>query len=70
VDLLVPVLTPLAFFQELEWPVITVPSAVTSRNLRVVRADDENNLLLVRGAVPGPDGAFVIIRRSAKKVRS
>jgi large subunit ribosomal protein L3 len=43
---------------------------VTSRNLRVVRADDENNLLLVRGAVPGPDGAFVIIRRSAKKVRS
>jgi len=43
---------------------------VTSRNLRVVRADDANNLLLVRGAVPGPDGAFVVIRRSAKKVKS
>ncbi|MEY3176535.1 MAG: ribosomal protein [Planctomycetota bacterium] len=43
---------------------------VTSRNLRVVRTDDQNNLLLVRGAVPGPDGAFVIIRRSAKNPKS
>lgn len=43
---------------------------VTSRNLRVVRTDDANNLLLVRGAVPGPDGAFVIVRRSAKNAKS
>ncbi|MFM7057663.1 MAG: 50S ribosomal protein L3 [Planctomycetota bacterium] len=43
---------------------------VTSRNLKVVRTDDTNNLLLVRGAVPGPDGAFVIIRRSAKNSKS
>jgi large subunit ribosomal protein L3 len=43
---------------------------VTCRNLKLVRTDDENNLLLVRGAVPGPDGAFVVIRRSAKKHRS
>src|SRR6266404_2455195 len=28
----------------------------TSRNLKVVRVDLENNLLLVRGAVPGPNG--------------
>ena len=28
---------------------------VTVRNLQVVRVDAENNLLLVRGAVPGPD---------------
>src|SRR6201999_506579 len=31
----------------------------TSRNLKVVRVDKENNLLLVRGAVPGPNGGYV-----------
>ena len=33
----------------------------TQRNLRVVRVDTENNLLLVCGAVPGPNGGYVII---------
>jgi large subunit ribosomal protein L3 len=36
----------------------------TSRNLKVVRVDAENNLLLVRGAVPGPNGGYVIIRET------
>jgi large subunit ribosomal protein L3 len=39
---------------------------VTSRNLRLVRVDNESNVLLVRGAVPGPTGSFVVVRRSAK----
>ena len=39
---------------------------VTMRNLKVVRIDAENNLLLVRGAVPGPTGGFVIIRETNK----
>ena len=34
----------------------------TTRNLKVVRVDMENNLVLVRGAVPGPKGGFVLIR--------
>ncbi len=34
----------------------------TARNLRLVRIDEENNLLLVRGAVPGPNGGYVIVR--------
>ncbi|MBS0211121.1 MAG: 50S ribosomal protein L3 [Planctomycetes bacterium] len=34
----------------------------TSRNLKVVRVDPENNLLLVNGAVPGPNGGYVVIR--------
>ena len=34
------------------------------RNLKVVRVDAENNLLLVRGAVPGHNGGFVIIRQT------
>ncbi len=36
----------------------------TTRNLEVVRVDGENNLLLVRGAVPGPNGGFVMIRET------
>jgi large subunit ribosomal protein L3 len=38
----------------------------TARNLLVVRVDTENNLLLVRGAVPGPNGVYVVIRQSNK----
>jgi len=39
---------------------------VTIRNLTVARVDAENNLLLVHGAVPGPNGGFVIIRETNK----
>lgn len=38
----------------------------TSRNLELVRFDAENNLLLVRGAVPGPNGGFVTVRETNK----
>jgi large subunit ribosomal protein L3 len=41
-------------------------SRSTSRNLKVVRVDSANNLLLVRGAVPGPNGSFVMIRETNK----
>src|SRR5205085_6456224 len=40
---------------------------VTIRNLRVVRVDTENNLLLVHGAVPGFNGAVVLVRPTNKK---
>lgn len=39
---------------------------VTTRNIRLVRIDKENNLLLINGAVPGPNGAYVIIRETNK----
>jgi large subunit ribosomal protein L3 len=44
---------------------------VTTRNLRVERVDAENHLLMVRGAVPGADGGYLIIRKAvaAKPVR-
>jgi large subunit ribosomal protein L3 len=42
---------------------------VTVRNLKVVRIDAENNLLLVMGAVPGPNGGLVSVR-GTNKVRS
>ncbi len=38
----------------------------TARNLKVVRVDLENNLLLVNGAVPGPNGGYVVIRQTNK----
>jgi large subunit ribosomal protein L3 len=38
----------------------------TIRNLRLVRIDPENNLLLVNGAIPGPNGGYVIIRQTNK----
>jgi large subunit ribosomal protein L3 len=39
---------------------------ITVRNLKVVRVDATNNLLLVRGAVPGPNGGFIMIRQTNK----
>ncbi len=36
--------------------------SVTQRGLTVVEADPERNLLLVRGAVPGPKNAVVVVR--------
>ncbi len=36
----------------------------TVKNLRVVKIDNEENLLLVRGAVPGPTGCYLLIRKS------
>jgi len=36
---------------------------VTVKNLRVVKVDSEENLLLVRGAVPGPTGGYLLIRK-------
>src|SRR5215831_18571020 len=37
---------------------------VTVRNLEIVEVDAEENVLLVKGAVPGPNGGYVILRRS------
>jgi large subunit ribosomal protein L3 len=44
---------------------------VTTRNLKVLRVDAENNLLLVEGAVPGGPNAIVVIRKAiaAKKIK-
>jgi len=42
---------------------------VTTRNLKVVQVDAENNLLLVRGSVPGAPGTYIVVRKAvaAKK---
>jgi large subunit ribosomal protein L3 len=38
----------------------------TSKNLRVVKIDADENLLLVRGAVAGPAGSYIFIRKAKK----
>ena len=39
---------------------------VTVQNLEVVRVDAEKNLILVKGAVPGPKKALVTIKETVK----
>ena len=39
---------------------------VTVQNLQVVRIDEDKNLILVKGAVPGPKGGLVTLRESVK----
>jgi large subunit ribosomal protein L3 len=42
---------------------------VTARNLTVVKVDAENNLLVVKGAVPGAGGSYVLIRKGRSAAR-
>jgi large subunit ribosomal protein L3 len=39
---------------------------VTVRNLEVVEVVAEDNVLVVKGAVPGPNGSYVLVRRSKR----
>ncbi len=40
---------------------------VTVQNLSVVKVDVENNLIAIKGAVPGPNGGLIIVRSAVKK---
>lgn len=40
---------------------------VTVRNLSVFKVDTENNLIIVKGSVPGPSGGVVMIKRATKR---
>jgi large subunit ribosomal protein L3 len=39
---------------------------VTVRNLEVIEVDLEDNVLVVKGAVPGPNGGYVLVRRAKR----
>ena len=41
----------------------------TTLNVRVVRVMPEQNLVLLRGSVPGPNGSLVMIRKSIKTTK-
>ena len=40
---------------------------VTIKGLTIARVDTENNLLMIRGAVPGPNGSVVIVQKAARQ---
>ena len=44
---------------------------ITVRNLKVAKVDPDNNLLIVRGAIPGAPTGYVIIRKAltAKRIK-
>jgi large subunit ribosomal protein L3 len=42
-------------------------AAVTVQNLKVVKVDVENNLLLIKGAVPGPKNGYIVVKPAIKK---
>ncbi len=39
---------------------------VTVQNLKVVRVDKERNLMLIKGAIPGPKGGLVVVQKAIK----
>jgi large subunit ribosomal protein L3 len=39
---------------------------VTVRNLEIVSVDPEDNVILIKGAIPGPNGAYVTVRRARR----
>jgi large subunit ribosomal protein L3 len=41
---------------------------VTTQNLRVMKIDAENNILLIKGAVPGFKNGYVIVKKAKKRV--
>jgi len=54
--------TPSRVFKGVKMPGQMGNKRVTVRNLQVVRVDEEQNLILVRGAVPGAKNGLVIVR--------
>src|SRR5436309_14698387 len=42
---------------------------VTARNLRVIGVDKDENLLVVEGSVPGPQGGYIVITKAKKSPR-
>ncbi len=45
---------------------VRTSARVTVRNLEVVEVDVEENVLVVKGAVPGPNGGYVVVRRAKR----
>ena len=42
-------------------------ATVTVQNLKIVKVDAENNLLLIKGAVPGQKNGYIVVKPAVKK---
>ena len=58
--------TPSRVFKGKKMPGHYGHEAVTVQNLRVMRVDADRNLILVKGAIPGPKKSIVTIKSAAK----
>lgn len=58
--------TPARLFKGVKMPGQYGAARCTVRNQKVVRIDADNHLLLVRGGIPGPNGGFVVVKKSNK----
>lgn len=45
-------------------------SRVTKKNLTVIDTDKENNILIVKGSIPGSNGGYVLIKKAGFKAKS
>ncbi len=62
--------TPSRIFKGKKMPGRMGAQKVTTMNLTVVKADLERDLLLIKGSVPGPRGATVVVRNAVKAAPS
>jgi large subunit ribosomal protein L3 len=60
--------TPGRVFKGMKGPGHLGHERVTILSLQVVEADAERNLLLIKGAIPGPNGSMVMVRNAVKRV--
>ncbi|MCA9229014.1 MAG: 50S ribosomal protein L3 [Planctomycetales bacterium] len=58
--------SPSRLFKGIRMPGQYGSARCTVRNQKVVRVDAEKNLLLIRGAVPGPNGGYVVVKKTNK----
>lgn len=58
--------SPSRLFKGIRMPGQYGAARTTVRNQKIVRIDAENNLVILRGAVPGPNGGLVVIKKSNK----
>lgn len=58
--------SPARVFKQTKLPGHMGHEKVTVQNLEIVRVDAERNLLLIRGAIPGPKGGLVTVKESIK----
>ncbi len=58
--------TPARIFKGKKMPGRSGGQKTTTQNLTVVEANAEENIVLVKGSVPGPRGATVLVRNAVK----
>ncbi|MCF7945770.1 MAG: 50S ribosomal protein L3 [Spirochaetia bacterium] len=59
--------TPSRIFKGKKMPGRMGGEAATVQNLRVVKVDEDKNVLMVKGAVPGPRQSVVVVKKAKKK---